>query len=104
MILNQLVGSPLRRTLLAGVLFLPLVAALPVQSYDGSVATCSSSEDCDDGLFCNGYENCDNGSCVPTESPCESGQTCDEESDLCLGGGPSPGLTAYDLTGEDCVD
>lgn len=40
----------------------------------------------DDGLFCTGEETCDPvAGCVSTGSPCAAGQTCDEESEACIG-------------------
>lgn len=92
--------------------------------------TCSSSEDCSDGLACNGLETCDNngvcqpgipvscpddelycngsefcdeatGDCNRTNPPCDSGEICMEEIDLCV---PE---TCNDGTcdeGEDCIN
>ena len=75
--------------------------------------TCSSDNDCDDGIYCNGVETCDqagacldgvppdcsddglfcngsevcdeaNQSCGQTGNPCEAGTVCDEDIDSCV--------------------
>lgn|GEM_PF-1922894 len=43
---------------------------------------CSTSADCDDGVFCNGLEKCFDVACQPGSPPCTSG-TCDEQSATC---------------------
>ncbi len=52
---------------------------------------CTSSSDCDDGLYCNGTETCSPGAsgaapngCVAGTSPCATGETCDETSTSCI--------------------
>jgi leucyl aminopeptidase len=43
---------------------------------------------CDNGLFCDGAETCDPVlACQPGSAPCTGSQTCDEEGDVCVGGG-----------------
>jgi hypothetical protein len=68
-----------------------IVAALALTVAPTAQAACTSSEDCNDGVYCNGYEVCDNGTCTDGVPPCNEDQSCDEEDDLCLGGGPNPG-------------
>jgi hypothetical protein len=42
----------------------------------------------DDGLFCNGEEFCDEAEgCSSTGDPCGAGETCDEDTDSCVGAG-----------------
>lgn len=51
---------------------------------------CSSSAECDDGLFCNGVESCVDDVCVPgTPVGCDDGvgctqDSCDEATDACV--------------------
>lgn len=52
---------------------------------------CSSSTDCDDGLYCNGAETCVNNACQPGTAPlcvddgafCNGSEICDEVNDTC---------------------
>jgi len=50
---------------------------------------CSTSDDCDDGVFCNGPETCFRGGCLPgTGNACDDGRacstdSCDEAADTC---------------------
>ncbi len=55
----------------------------PQSSGGGS---CTSSTECDDGIFCNGSETCSNGSCQPGSNPCP-GQVCQEATASCSSGG-----------------
>ena len=94
-------SSPFRwtkRGLLLATILIPL-------GFAQSAYPCSSSEDCDDGLFCNGSENCLNEACVDGPLPCSDGQTCNEEADFCQGTGPSPGHLLVVVDGPDgqCV-
>jgi hypothetical protein len=44
---------------------------------------CSTSTDCDDGVYCNGEENCDvSGNCQDAPPPCPE-ELCDEENSFC---------------------
>ena len=47
---------------------------------------CSSSDDCDDGLFCNGRELCTDGICRPStdKDRCPPGYFCSEKEDKCV--------------------
>lgn len=74
-----------------GVLLVALAVAGLTVSPVWAFSACTSSEDCNDGVYCNGYEMCDNGTCTDGVPPCSADQTCDEEDDLCHGGGPNPG-------------
>lgn len=62
---------------------------------------CTSSAQCDDGLFCDGAESCVSGACVAGTAPC-AGQTCDEGADVCVPQGCN-GDGICDA-GEDCSD
>ncbi|MEK6677555.1 MAG: hypothetical protein AABZ47_18115 [Planctomycetota bacterium] len=83
-----------QRTLLLGALVISTLASPPARAFDEGTE-CTSSEDCEDGLYCNGSENCVNGYCEDAVDPCVTGQTCNEESDLCVGGAPNPGVTLH---------
>lgn len=85
-------GSPwIRRVLIASAVVFPVLLASNAYA-DGTIATCATSEDCDDGLFCNGYETCDGGTCGEGVAPCDENQICNENSDVCSGTpGPPPG-------------
>lgn len=85
---NALWARPLVLFALVGLI---TWTALPARSSDVRMSECSTSEDCDDGLFCNGSENCENGACTGGAEPCTDGQTCNEEADICYGSGPNPG-------------
>ncbi|MEM7585221.1 MAG: hypothetical protein AAF560_17660 [Acidobacteriota bacterium] len=79
-------------------------AGTPVDCDDGVSCTndsCNEGTDmcdnvaddsnCDDGLFCNGAETCDPvNDCQAGTNPCAPGQTCNEASDICVGGGVQP--------------
>lgn len=78
-----------------GALAALCICVTAAYSFDGSVSQCSTSDDCDDGLFCNGAEQCDGGTCTSGEMPCEAGQTCIEDADLCMGVAPTPGHSAF---------
>ena len=48
---------------------------------------------CDDGLFCNGSETCDAGQgCEAGGLPCGPQESCDEETDACVGDNNPPGV------------
>lgn len=43
----------------------------------GTGKACTSSSDCDDGVYCNGFERCVGGKCAPPlEGPCDSKSSC----------------------------
>jgi len=44
---------------------------------------CQSSEDCDDGIFCNGAEGCLDGACAAGLQPCADNELCVEDSAAC---------------------
>ena len=55
---------------------------------DTEGAACTTTEDCDDGCFCNGAEICAAGACVRGPDACEdglecTGDVCDEHADTC---------------------
>ena len=51
----------------------------------GVCVECGTSQDCDNGLFCDGEETCNNGACENGPPPCASDtETCDEDNNLCL--------------------
>lgn len=53
---------------------------------DAPPMVCSSSSQCDDGVFCNGEEFCKDGTCHPGDIVvCDDGVRCTE--DLCMGAG-----------------
>ncbi len=75
---------------------------------DGCVAiTCSSSSECDNGVFCDGAETCDvaSGACSAGTAPCgdnglfcDGAESCDEATNACSSSGdPCP-------AGETCVE
>lgn len=43
---------------------------------DGSSTPCTTSADCEDGLFCNGVETCASGRCVPGTRVCDDHIAC----------------------------
>ncbi len=61
---------------------------------DVCFTACTSSDDCDDGTFCNGDETCVAGACEDATAPCTAGELCDEANDRC----------AACLTNDDCAD
>ncbi len=83
----------------------------------GLPVECVSSEDCDDGLFCNGPETCDPGApeasprgCVPGVRPCLDGQVCVEDEEICRtrcdieADADGDGAIATECGGSDCDD
>ncbi len=91
--------------------------AEPDASSDGIDATterCTSSERCDDGVFCNGAETCEPASssanargCVAGEPPCSGSLVCNEASARCTSECPdADGDGAEDAAcgGNDCDD
>ena len=61
-----------------------------VPELEATMATaCTSSADCNDGLYCNGAETCVSGTCqAPASGPCDDGiectsDTCNEATDSC---------------------
>ncbi|MBI5488837.1 MAG: putative metal-binding motif-containing protein [Deltaproteobacteria bacterium] len=57
-----------------------------VEAWDGS---CTSHDQCQDGLWCNGAERCEEGTCVSGGDPCDDGvectvDSCEEDSDRCF--------------------
>lgn len=78
---------------------------------------CATSDDCDDGLFCNGAEQCspedataDSFGCVPGVDPCLAEQSCSEDEGRCQtlcdmnGDADGDGHDAIDCGGDDCDD
>ncbi len=67
----------------------------------GTVQTCSSPADCDNGKACDGEEDCVSGKCVAGTSPCNNpdaahcATTCDES-----GGSAQCGVAAKDADGD----
>ncbi|MEK6677384.1 MAG: hypothetical protein AABZ47_17245 [Planctomycetota bacterium] len=47
-----------------------------------TVVECTSTPQCDDGLFCTGTETCSAGACQSTGNPCSG--TCNEITDACV--------------------
>ena len=94
------------RTLLGLALF--VAACDPASSADGGVAldapACTSSAECDDGLFCNGDEECVGGGCRAGAAPCAS--SCDESADSCSDcvDEDGDGHEAVFCGGDDCAD
>lgn len=78
---------------------LAVLALSPVQTF--AFPACESSEDCSDGNYCNGYEVCENGSCEEGPGPCNDTQTCNEDDDICEGGGPNPGHVANSCSADE---
>ena len=79
----------------AGVLLLVTLASCGGDApgpTDDAGALCTTSEDCDDGLFCTGEEACsplsveaDARGCVPGAAPCAgANQTCSEATEECI--------------------
>lgn len=71
-----------------------LLTVTPV-SGSFTFSSCSSSEQCQDGLFCNGTEACSSGACTHTGNPCPGSacKTCQEDSKTC-----------FDPAGTPCAD
>jgi len=72
-------------------------------------ASCTTDDECDDGVFCNGVETCA-GRCVAGDSPCVAGQTCDEDAATCVtecsvdADADDDGVMARECGGTDCDD
>ena len=93
-------------SLVLGACGLVLDTSPPDVPQDGGVvATCSATEDCDDGLFCNGFEDCVRGTCQVLGRPdCDDDiactvETCDEAMDTC---GHTPTNTLCTNANEVC--
>lgn len=70
----------MKKTSIICTLLLILVLAMN----SGFSQTCTSDEDCDDGIFCNGIETCDeeNNRCVSID-PCPELSFCYENNGVC---------------------
>lgn len=72
---------------------------------DAGPVLCDSSEECDDGTFCNGVEACVDGMCSAGTAPCPA--MCDEITHECIGDCPDAdgdGARDADCGGDDCDD
>jgi len=82
-------------------------ASIDASGDAGPVVTCTRSEECDDGLFCNGREVCVEGRCAAGESSCDDGvvctiDACSTDLDLCTH--LAPDLDGDGYGDSDCVD
>jgi hypothetical protein len=62
-------------------------------------------ESCNDGAFCNGTDTCSSGACINhSGNPCPSDTECNEQTNMCEGGGRGNPCLAETLYGEDSAE
>jgi hypothetical protein len=102
-------GRTLRSAISIGFLMLAGCGDDGTSEMDGSVMSCTSSDECDDGIYCNGPERCDDdGSCQGGSPPCGAGSMCVEDSMSCVGceepDRDGDGVLSRECGGTDCDD